>query len=46
MSKNQNVDQYSPEDYRGFINYLLDRIDNIMVLRKILDIVNQIFCEN
>ena len=46
MTRNQNDDQYSPEDYRGFINYLLDRIDDIRVLRKILFIVNGIFCEN
>lgn len=46
MKKAHNDTQYSPEDYRGFINFLLDRIDDIRILRKILDFVNRIFCEN
>ena len=37
---------YSPDEYRVFINRLLNRIDDIRLLRKILDIVNRIYCEN
>ena len=46
MAMQNKEEVYSPEDYRSFINFLLDRIDDIRLLRKILDIVNRIFCEN
>lgn len=46
MAKLNKEEVYSPEEYRKFINFLLDRIDDIRLLRKILDIVNQLFCEN
>lgn len=46
MPKPKMTESYSPEDYRGFINLLLDRIDDVRLLRKILDFVNRLFCEN
>lgn len=44
--KQKTEEEYTPEDYRSFINFLLDRIDNIRMLRRILDIVNRMFVEN
>lgn len=45
IMKNKNIQIYSPEEYRGFINFLLDRIDDVKILRRILTIVNEIFCK-
>ena len=46
MNKEQNANQYSPEEYRKFINFLLDKIDDTKLLHRILAIVNRIYCEN
>lgn len=46
MSNNQDIYTYSPEEYREFILFLLNRIDDVRVLYRILAIVNRIFCEN
>ena len=46
MKQHTTEQEYTPEEYRSFINFLLDRIDDTKVLRKILNIVNRIFCEN
>lgn len=37
--------QYSADDYRSFINYLLDRINSKRILRHILLMVNEIYCK-
>lgn len=45
MSKPNTEELYSPEDYRSFINFLLDRIEDPEVLRTILAKINRIFCD-
>jgi len=45
MGKKHKKQEFSPAEYRGFINFLLDRIDDVRILRLILGIVNEIFCK-
>jgi len=46
MAKQNTEKYYSPDEYRRFINSLLDRINDPKILYRILAIVNRIFCEN
>ena len=46
MNYSQKASDFSPEEYREFISYLLDRIEDPAILYHILAIVNDIFCRN
>lgn len=45
MGKQHMKQEYTPAEYRGFINFLLDKIDDAKILRRLLAIVNEIFCK-